>query len=92
MESIRVYRNINSADKFFGLELADGCLMVLAFFLLFLINKNGLFPNAGLLLLFYLGLRALKAGKPDGYMVVVTRYVLMSRFKRTTGFEEAEKL
>ena len=40
----------------------------------------------------YLGLRTLKRGKPDGYMLVLSRFVLMSRFKRAPGFEEAEGL
>lgn len=90
METIRVYRNLNGVDKFLGLELADGCLLLLTFFLAFLVNRNGLFANAALLVLVYLGLRALKRGKPDGYLLVLTRFVLMSRFKRTPGFEEAE--
>lgn len=92
MEAIRVYRNINSADKLFGLEMADGCLLLLTFFLAFMVNKNGLFMNLLLLALVYVGLRALKRGKPDGYLLVLGRYVLMSRFKRTTGYEEAECL
>lgn len=90
METIRVYRNLNGVDKFLGLELADGCLLLLTFFLAFLVNRNGLFANAALLVLVYVGLRAVKRGKPDGYLLVLTRFVLMSRFKRTPGFEEAE--
>ncbi|MDE2143969.1 MAG: hypothetical protein KGJ84_16285 [Elusimicrobia bacterium] len=90
METIRVYRNLNGVDKFLGLELADGCLLLLTFFLAFLVNRNGLFANAALLALVYVGLRAVKRGKPDGYLLVLTRFVLMSRFKRTPGFEEAE--
>ena len=45
-----------------------------------------------LLLAIYFGLRVLKRGKPDGYMLVLARFVLMSRFKRAPGFEEAERL
>lgn len=92
METIRVYRNINGVDKFLGLELADGCLLLLTFFLAFMVNRNGLFTNAGVLVLVYLGLRALKRGKPDGYLLVLTRFILMSRFKRPPGFEEAEAM
>jgi hypothetical protein len=91
METIRVYRNLNGVDKFLGLELADGCLLLLTFFVAFLVNRNGLFTNAALLVLVYFGLRAVKRGKPDGYLLVLTRFVLMSRFKRIPGFEEAEK-
>ncbi len=90
METIRVYRNINGVDKFLGLELADGCLLLLTFFLAFMVNRNGLFANAGLLVLVYIGLRALKRGKPDGYLLVLARFVLMSRFKRPPSYEEAE--
>lgn len=90
MESIKVYRNLNIADKLFGLELADGAVMLLAFFVIFMFNREGLVMNAVLLVALYFGLRALKRGKPDGYMLVLTRFVLMSRFKRRTGFEEAE--
>lgn len=90
METIKVYRNVNAGDKFLGLELADGCVLLLAFFLAFLVNREGLFTNAALLAALYLGLRALKRGKPDGYMLVLARYALMSRFKRTPGYEEAE--
>ena len=92
METIKVYRNINAGDKFLGLELADGCIMMLAFFMVFMINREGLFTNGALLFCLYFGLRALKRGKPDGYMLVLGRYVLMSRFKRTPGFEEAEEI
>jgi hypothetical protein len=92
METIRVYRNINSADKLLGLEMVDGGVLLLTFFLAFMVNKNGLFTNLLLLVLVYVGLRALKRGKPDGYLLVLGRYVLMSRFKRTTGYEEAECL
>jgi hypothetical protein len=92
METIRVYRNINSADKLFGLEMADGGVLLLTFFVAFMVNKNGLFTNLLLLLMVYVGLRAVKRGKPDGYLLVLGRYVLMSRFKKTTGYEEAECL
>ena len=90
MEAIHVYRNINSADKFMGLELADGGILLLTFFFAFMLNKNGLFTNLALLILVYIGLRALKRGKPDGYLLVLGRYVLMTRFKRPAGYEEAE--
>ena len=90
METTRVYRNVGGVDKFLGLELADGCLLLLTFFLAFMVNRTGLFTNGLLLVLVYLGLRALKRGKPDGYLLVLTRFVLMSRFKRPPGFEEAE--
>lgn len=90
MESIKVYRNLNIADKLFGLELADGAIMLLAFFVIFMVNREGLFTNAVLLVALYFGLRALKRGKPDGYMLILVRFLLMSRFKRRTGFEEAE--
>ena len=92
MDTIKVYRNINAVDKFLGMELADGCILLLAFFLAFMVNREGLFTNAILLLAIYFGLRTLKRGKPDGYMLVLARFVLMSRFKRAPGFEEAEKL
>jgi len=92
MDTIKVYRNINAVDKFLGMELADGCILLLAFFLAFMVNREGLFTNAALLLALYLGLRTLKRGKPDGYMLVLSRFVLMSRFKRAPGFEEAEGL
>jgi len=90
MEAIRVYRNINSADKLFGLEIADGGILLMTFFVAFMVNKNGLFSNLALLVVVYFGLRALKRGKPDGYLLVLGRYVLMSRFKRPAGYEEAE--
>lgn len=90
MESIKVYRNLNIADKLFGLELADGAVMLLAFFVIFMVNREGLFANAVLLVALYFGLRSLKRGKPDGYMLVLGRFILMSRFKSRTGFEEAE--
>ena len=92
MDTIKVYRNINAVDKFLGMELADGCIMLLAFFLAFMVNREGLFTNALLLLALYFGLRTLKRGKPDGYMLVLARFVIMSRFKRAPGFEEAERL
>lgn len=90
MEPVRVYRNINTPDKFFGLELADGCALLFAFFASFMVNREGLFSNGLFLGLVYLGLRALKQGKPQGYLLVLARYALMSRFKGTPGFDEAE--
>ena len=90
MESIKVYRNLNIADKLFGLELVDGCVMLLAFFLIFMVHRDGLISNAVLLIALYIGLRSLKRGKPDGYMLVLGRFVLMSRFKRRTNHDEAE--
>ncbi len=90
MEPIRVYRNINTPDRYFGLELADACALLLAFFAAFMVNREGLFLNGLFLFLVYLGLRALKRGKPPGYLLVLARYVLMSRFKRPPDFESAE--
>lgn len=90
MKSVRVYRNINSVDKFLGLELADGCVLLLAFFVVFMVNRNGLFSNGLVLTLVYFGLRGLKRGKPDGYLLALTRYVLVSRFKRSAKLDEAE--
>jgi hypothetical protein len=92
MDTIRVYRNINLVDKFFGLELVDGCVLTFIFFGTFSVNREGLFTNGLLLLFVYLGLRALKRGKPDGYMLVLSRHVLASRFKRTAAFDECETL
>lgn len=90
MENVRVFRNINTVDKLFGLEVADGCVLLLAFFVVFMVNKNGLFSNGLILFLAYLGLRTLKRGKPDGYLLALTRYVLISRFKRVAKLDEAE--
>jgi hypothetical protein len=90
MESIKVYRNLNIADKLFGLELADGAIMLLAFFLIFMVHRDGLLSNGVLLVALYIGLKALKRGKPDGYMLVLGRFILMSRFKRRTNYDEAE--
>lgn len=92
MESIRVYRNINTVDKFLGLELVDGCVLLFTFFTAFSVNREGLFSNGLLLLLVYLGLRTMKRGKPDRYMLVLSRFVLMSRFKRAPAFAECEGL
>ena len=92
MESVRVYRNINTVDKFFGLELVDGCVLLFTFFAAFSVNREGLFSNGALLALVYLGLRTMKRGKPDRYMLVLSRHVLMSRFKRAPAFAECEPL
>ena len=91
METIKVYRNVNAVDKFLGLELVDGCILLLAFFVIFMVNREGLLTNGFLLSLLYFGLRSLKRGKPDGYMLVLGRYVLMSRFKKRTGYDEAQE-
>lgn len=90
MDTIRVYRNISTKDKLLGLELLDGCILLKTFFVIFMVNRNGLFTNAALLVLVYVGLRAFKRGKPDGYLLVLARFVLASRFKRAVRFEEAE--
>lgn len=91
MESVKVYRSINAGDRVFGLELADGVVLLLVFFLAFSFNREGLFGNAVILVLAYLGLRALKRGKPQGYVLDLTRHVLASRFKAVAAFDEAEK-
>lgn len=92
MDTIRVYRSVNTVDRFFGLELVDGCLLLFAFFALFSVNREGLFGNAALLLLIYFGLRALKRGKPDRYMLVLSRYVLATPFKKAADFDSCEAL
>ncbi len=92
MDSIRVYRNINTVDKFLGLELVDGCVLLFTFFTAFSVNREGLFSNGLLLLLVYLGLRTMKRGKPDRYMLILARFVLMSRFKSAPAFSECEGL
>lgn len=92
MESVKVYRSINAADRVFGLELADGVVLLLVFFLAFTVNREGLFGNGLILVLAYLGLRALKRNKPQGYVLDLTRYVLASRFKAVTEFDDAESM
>jgi len=90
MESVKVYRSVNTGDRFFGLELADGVVLLLVFFLAFSFNREGLFANGLVLLLAYFGIRALKRNKPDGYVLDLTRYVLASRFKAVSAFDETE--
>ena len=92
MESIRVYRNISSVDKIFGLEIADGCVLLFAFFVAFSLNRTGLFSNGLVLALVYFMLRGVKRGKPDGHILILSRHVLMSRFKRKPGLDECEPL
>ena len=90
MRQAKVYRNVNTVDKLFGLELVDGCLLLLVFFVAFMFNREGLFVNGAVLAGAYLALRFVKRGKPDGYLLAAGRYVLASRFKRAPGTEEAE--
>ena len=90
MESVKVYRSVNTGDRFFGLELADGVVLLLVFFLAFSFNREGLFSNGLVLVLSYFGIRALKRNKPDGYVLDLTRYVLASRFKAVSAFDETE--
>ena len=92
MESVKVYRSVNTGDRFFGLELADGVVLLLVFFLTFSFNREGLFVNGVILLLSYFGLRALKRNKPEGYVLDLTRYILASRFKAVTAFDETESM
>ncbi|OGS00244.1 MAG: hypothetical protein A2V88_12155 [Elusimicrobia bacterium RBG_16_66_12] len=92
MESVKVYRSVNAGDRFFGLELADGVLLLLVFFLAFSFNREGLFANGVVLLLTYFGIRALKRNKPEGYVLDLTRYVLASRFKAVCAFDDAESM
>ncbi|UPT74995.1 MAG: hypothetical protein M0D55_04580 [Elusimicrobiota bacterium] len=92
MESVKVYRSVNSGDRFFGLELADGAVLLLVFFFTFSFNREGLFGNGVVLLLAYFGIRALKRNKPEGYVLDLTRYVLASRFKSVGAFDESESV
>lgn len=90
MENVKVYRSVNAGDRFFGLELADGVVLLLVFFLAFSFNREGLFANGLVLLLSYFGIRALKRNKPEGYVMDLTRYVFASRFKAVVAFDETE--
>jgi|CXWL01.1.fsa_nt_gi hypothetical protein len=92
MENVKVYRSVNNTDRFFGLELADGAVLLLVFFLAFSFNREGLFVNGVILLFSYFGLRGLKRNKPEGYVLDLTRYVLASRFKVIVEFDEAESI
>ena len=92
MENVRVYRSVNAGDRVFGLELADGVVLLLVFFLAFSFNREGLFTNGLVLVIAYFAIRALKRNKPDGYVLDLTRYVLASRFKAVTAFDEAEDI
>lgn len=83
---------MNTGDRFFGLELADGVVLLLVFFLAFSFNREGLFSNGLVLVLSYFGIRALKRNKPEGYVLDLTRYVLASRFKAVCAFDEVEDL
>lgn len=75
----------------FGLELADGALLLLVFLSAFSVNREGLFSNAIVLALAYAGLRALKRGKPQGYTLHLARFVLTSRFKAAPRLEDHEQ-
>ena len=92
METVRVYRNINARDKFLGMELADGCMLVLLFTLAFSVNKESLFLNGLVMAAAYVGLRGLKRGKPDGYASSLARHLITPRFKRTQMHSETDKL
>ena len=92
MNDIRVYRNINTVDKLFGLEIADGCALLFVFFTAFSLNREGLFSNGVILALVYFGLRMVKRGKPDGHILLLSRYALMSRLKDKPRFDECEPL
>ena len=92
MENVKVYRSVNAGDRVFGLELADGVVLLLVFFLAFSFNREGLFANGLVLVAAYFGIRALKRNKPDGYVLDLTRHVLASRFKAVTAFDESEDM
>lgn len=85
-----MYRSINAADRLFGMELADGAVLLAVFFLTFTFNRTGALLNFAVLIAAYFGLRVLKRGKPEGYVRDLTHYVLASRFMGVTPFEEAE--
>ncbi|MDE2491538.1 MAG: hypothetical protein KGM24_11870 [Elusimicrobia bacterium] len=87
---MKVYRSINAADRLFGLELADGAVLLLVFFLAFTFNRTGLFANVLALVIAFVGLRLLKRGKPEGYVRDLTRHVLASRFKALSAFDDGE--
>lgn len=92
MESVKVYRSVNTTDRFLGMELADIAVLLLVFFVAFNVNGESLFVNFAVVLLAYVGLRVLKRNKPDGYVLDLTRYVLASRFKAVALFDDAESL
>lgn len=92
MESVKVYRSVNAGDRVFGLELADGVVLLLVFFLAFSFNREGLFSNAVVLIAAYFGVRALKRNKPEGYVLDLARHVLASRFKAVTRFDDSEDM
>lgn len=92
MESVKVYRSVNTTDRFLGMELADIAVLLLVFFVAFNVNGESLFVNFAVVLLAYIGLKILKRNKPDGYVLDLTRHVLASRFKRIAAFDESEEM
>lgn len=92
MEPVKIHRNINAPDQIFGLELFDGGVILLTFFLVFLFNRKGLFANLAILAAVYAALRVLKRGKPAGYPLILFRFILLGRFRRAPDLEEAEEI
>ncbi len=92
MQPVKIHAHINAPDQILGLELADGAVILLVFFLTFLFNRRGLFLNLLILALVYFALRLLKRGKPSGYLLVLFRFLLLSRFRRLPEPEEEENL
>lgn len=90
MKEIRVYRSINATDRLFGLELADGAALLLVFFCIFMVNREGLISNFIVLGCAYAGVRAVKRGKPDGYALDLLRFLLSARLRAVGPVDEAE--
>ena len=92
MEPVKIHAHINAPDQILGLEIADGAILLLVFFLAFLFNRKGLFLNLLVLALVYFALRLLKRGKPGGYLLVLFRFLLLARFRRRPEPAEAEEI
>jgi len=91
MKPIAIYRNINTPDKFFGLELADWFFIIALFVVVFGFNREGLFLNSAILAIAYLALCALKRGRPAGYLICLLCFALSPRFKRLPDLEEPDR-
>ena len=80
LQRAKVYRNIDLRQQWFGLEVLDALALIFLLVPLIVLNKQGVFWNALVLLVAYVGLRVLKRGKPEGWTTSVIRHYVRPPF------------
>jgi hypothetical protein len=80
LRRVKVYRNIDLRQTLFGVEAPDFFVLGALFAVLIIVNNRGFGLNMLIELCAYVGLRAVKRGKPDGWSTAIAKFYLRPPF------------